>query len=179
NSDGEVIAWMFSPGRALPNRDLDHLLTGKDQPIPLGKLGDLTSVWKPKNLVASSKAAPAFSYGETKMIHGTPPVSFQIEVPKNWRSESETHPELTLARIWDDPSGACLELRIIPAQSANLMTAVKKIEAMMFAGFARSELTPQSGKYLSGFRANYDDPDPRADHTAAVFYAMSNKNLYV
>lgn len=178
NRDGKEIGWMFSPGKAIPVRDLDRFVSGKTGMAALPELNSAVSLWEPKNLAAGT-APPALSSLEPRIVRGTVQFPFQISLPKTWKVQVEAHERMFVVRTWEESVGMGMELRVIPQKDDDLPGGIERAETLMFSGMARCDFAPYSARRISGFLACYDPPDPARHDSIRAFYGMLGNNLYV
>lgn len=178
NRDGKEIAWMFSSGKAISVRDLDHFVSGKSGTATLAEVNNAVSLWEPKSLAAGT-VSPALSSLEPRVLRGTVQFPFQISFPKNWKYQVEAHEGMFIVRTWEESTGVGMELRVIPQQDDDLPGAIERTETLMFAGMARCNFAPYSARRISGFLACYDNPDPFRHDSNRAFFGMLGRQLYV
>src|SRR5262249_23256949 len=124
NQDGKEVGWMFSPGKAIPARDLDRYASGKTTWVSLGEVSNTVSAWEPKSL-PSGKMTPTLSTLEPRILRGTVQFPFQISFPKNWKYQVEPHERMFVVHTWEDATGMDMDLRVIPEQEDDLPGAIE------------------------------------------------------
>ena len=178
NSDQKVVGWLNTATSAIPIGTIARFV-GKNSSVSLSEIDVMKKFWPFRKMEVKAAAGVQPQLSEMKRIHLTTPFSFQVDFPKNWKYQNVSFPGRYLLRAADEEFGMSAELRIMPAQSDDLMTGLERIDTLIFSGMWRSDLIPFSVDHFTGLKATYEDLDPDVPYLLAAFLSMSKGNFYI
>lgn len=178
NSTGKVVGWI-SEGVTAPLKAIYQFFADKDSSLPLAELKTEGKFW---NLFRAKETAEPKDHLElsgTRPIQGTPRFPFELSLPGNWAFETSVQADRYLLLSMNGHFGVTISLRIVPQQTDDLMAGLQHVEALMFPGVPRAEMTPYSTDHFTGMKSLYEDQDDERGYSTTLFCAVARGNLYV
>jgi hypothetical protein len=175
HSSGKIVGWVQGK-RAIPMETIASFVEKRNESILITDLNQIDPRWKFEK-PASKNRAGLLKFSEMKTVSGPKAFSFKLELPKDW--VSKVSDRSGRFHFQSGESGVMIEVRAMPIGDENVLGAIEKSETMIFADLLRSELTPYSVDYLTGFRAYYEDSDPLNPYAMQAFYTASAQTFYI
>lgn len=178
NSAGKVVGWI-SEGVTAPLKAIYQFFADKDSALPLAEMKTEGKFW---NLFRAKETAETKDHLElsgTRSIQGPPRFPFELSLPGSWAFETSVESGRYLLLSMNGRFGITISLRIVSQPADDLMEGLQRVEALMFPGVPRAEMTPYSTDHYTGMKVLYEDQDEENGYSTNLFCAVSRGNLYV
>lgn len=179
NESAKVIGWVYRESLALPLKAMSGYVEEPNTSIALTDVKAPSDVWAAQKVKESVPSDVPFECCQMVFAEGTKQYPFRIQFPEQWKYQTYPQAARFLLRAKDFTYGVSLELRIFPQQTEDLVSAIDRIETLIFSGMPRSELVPYSSDHLTGFKAIYDEPNQMNGYSRVVFYVMSKNRFCI
>lgn len=178
NSTGKVVGWI-SGGVVAPLRAVYQFFGEKDSAVPLAELSLEGKFWTLFRAKSSADKKDRIELTGMHTIQGTPHFPFTLSLPGGWPFQTGVQPGRYLLMSMNGRFGITIALRAVPGQTDDLMAELDRVEALMFQGIPRAEMTPFSADHFTGIKAQYEDPNETSGYSTELFCTLTNRNLYV